>query len=86
MMPDQHTACPACPKQVRALYAVARRILVGTQSHFMKHERLAPPEYEELHQALEDLRPFVDAHHADQRHSLSDELESSRNPVLAEVA
>lgn len=85
MIPDAHTPCPACPAPVRALYAVARRVLAGTHSHFLTHERLAPAEYEELYQACEDLRPWIDAHHANQEHSLSPELEAARHPVLSVI-
>jgi len=85
MTPDAHTPCPACPATVRALYAAARRVLAGTNSHFLKHERLAPPEYDELYHACEDLRPFVEAHHANQEHSLSPELEAARHPTVTEA-
>lgn len=81
-MIDSHTPCPACPQEVRALYAVGRRVLAGSQSHFIAHERLAPAEYDELSLALDALRPFVEAHHANQVHAFSPELEDARHPRL----
>ena len=81
MRADRLTPCPACPAPVRELYAVGRRILAGSRSHFFQHERLAPPEYEELYLALEKLRPFVEAHHANQEHAFSAELEAARHPA-----
>ena len=82
---DAHTACPACPHQVRALYAVGRRVLAGSRSHFIAEERLPPAEYDELYLALEALRPFVEAHHANQLHAFSPELEAARDLRLTEV-
>lgn len=75
---DEHNACPACPAQVRALYAVGRRVLVREQD-------AKSLEYEELYLALEALRPFVEAHHANQLHAFSRELAAAREPALAEI-
>lgn len=77
-MIDDHNACPACPNQVRALYAVGRRVLVREQD-------AKSAEYEELYIALEALRPFVEAHHANQLHAFSHELAGARESKLAEV-
>ena len=76
---DEHTPCPACPHQVRALYAVGRRMLSA------RAETLSAPEAEEFLAALEALRPFVDAHHANQLHAFSLELEEARAPQLTEA-
>ena len=70
---DAHTPCPACPRQVRDLYAVGRRVLERERERRTR-------EYEELHQALEQLRPFVEAHHENQLHAFSPELEGVREP------
>lgn len=78
MTPDYYTPCPACPSCVRDLYAVGRRVL----------ERLSDlhvdpnPEYAEFFAALEALRPFYEAHHANQIHAHSAELEDARLPHL----
>lgn len=77
MILDEHTPCPACPDDVRALYAIARRALVR-----MHHERDLPPEYEELLAILDALRPWIDAHHANQLHSHSIDLEDARHPTV----
>lgn len=76
---DEHNACPACPIAVRNLYAVGRRVLIREQDR-------ATVEYEELYVALEALRPFVDAHHANQLHAFSKELESAREPQIGAAA
>jgi len=78
MTPDEHTPCPACPAQVRDLYAVGRRVLENAGWS----EGSAPVEYEELYIALEALRPFVDAHHANQLHAFSEELADARDPKV----
>lgn len=71
MTPDAHTPCPACPIVVRDLYAVGRRVLIRIQE-------VAAPEYEELYLALEALRPWYEAHYANQLHAFSPELEDAR--------
>jgi hypothetical protein len=86
MIPDRHNACPACNADWRALYAVARRVLAGSRSHFFAHERLTPPEYEELYLACERVRDYVEAHHANQDHAFSPELEAARHPVVPVAA
>ncbi len=77
MTPDVHTACPACPAHVRALYAVGRRVLAMLESRDG-----AQVEQEELAQALDALRPFIEAHHANQLHAFSNELERARTPEV----
>lgn len=79
MILDDHNACPACARQVRNVYAAARRLLE-------RDRPTATPDHEELHLALEALRPFVEAHHANQLHAFSLELETARHPTLAEAA
>lgn len=79
MMLDDHNACPACPDVVRDVYAAARRVLEGDL-------RTTTPDHEELHLVVERLRPFVEAHHANQLHAFSKELEDARHPKFAEVA
>lgn len=75
MILDEHTPCPVCPQLVRDLYVAARRVLA--------HERrLATAEHEELHLHLEAMRAWVEAHHANQLHSHSTELEDARHPTL----
>lgn len=74
---DEHNACPACPVVIRDLYAVGRRVLVREQD-------TKSLEYEELYLALEAVRPFVEAHHANQLHAFSKELAAAREPQLVE--
>lgn len=76
---DAHNACPACPVIVRDLYAVGRRVLIREQD-------AATAEYEELYLALEQLRPFIEAHHANQLHAFSPELAGAREPKIQEAA
>lgn len=80
--PDVQTECWSCPKFWLDLYAAARKVLAGTRSHFLAHERLAPDEYEVLYLTAEAARPFVEAHYANQDHALSPELEDARHPIL----
>jgi hypothetical protein len=86
-MIDDHNACPACPMQVRNLYAVGRRVLERerTRVRFLssaEERSTAIVEYEELYLTLEALRPFVDAHYANQLHAFSKELAAAREPQL----
>jgi hypothetical protein len=71
MVIDPSTPCAFCAFQVRNLYAIARRVLERERQH-------ATPEYEELAIALEACRPLYEAHHADQVHAFSPELEPWR--------
>ena len=75
MILDAHTPCPVCPRVIRDLYAVGRRVLIREQD-------AASPEYEELYLALDALRPWIEAHYSDQRHAFSKDLESAREPQL----
>lgn len=76
MILDEHTACPACPQPVRDLYAVCRRVVAAGPG------RLSLVELEELQHVLEALRPWIEAHHANQVHAFSLELEDARQPRL----
>jgi hypothetical protein len=76
---DVHTPCIACPAQVRTLYAAGRRVLGG------RLHQLTTPEYDELYAALEELRPFIEAHHTNQQHAFSDELAGAREPRVPEL-
>lgn len=77
---DTMTACPMCPRRVRDFYVIGRRILPT-----LPRER---PEVEEFAHALEELRPWYDAHHANQLHAFSPELEAAREgrPSLPTVS
>lgn len=74
---DDHNACPACPLPVRHLYAWALKVLAIDPAL-----RSLRPEYEELHQAVEAMRPHVEAHHANQLHAFSPELAGARDPKV----
>ena len=76
---DEHTPCPACPQIVRDLYVTARRVL--------EHEPAmsALIDHEELHRSCEAVRPWVEAHHANQLHAFSLELEAARDPKLTAI-
>lgn len=77
MTPDAVTPCPGCPEPVRAVYASGRRVLARLQEDAMH-----TPEYAEFYTALEQLRPFIEAHHANQLHAFSAELEAVRIPSV----
>jgi hypothetical protein len=72
---DSHTPCPLCPRQVRALYSVARRLLACGLVDVAGIR-------EELRLAVEELAPFYAAHYEDQRHAFSEELEAWRDVEL----
>jgi hypothetical protein len=80
MTPDAHTACPLCAQVVRDLYAISRRVLVR-----MHHDPILAPEYDELLAAVDAVRPLYDAHHGNQLHSHSPELEDARHPTVTEA-
>lgn len=82
MILDEHTACPACPQVVRDLYAIARRAQL--RMPYTGHGEV--PEYDELLAVLEAFRPWIEAHHANQFHSHSLELEDARAPQLTAIA
>ena len=85
MTPDAHTPCPACPMVVRHLYTAGRRVLM-VGGYLGVDWTFSPAECQELYLALEALRPFVDAHDANQVHALSPELADARDPTLLESA
>lgn len=78
MILDAHTPCPACPQIVRTLYVTALRVLQARDC-----PRL--PEVEELFAAVDAVRPWVEAHHVNQEHAFSFELEDARAPQLTVV-
>lgn len=73
MILDEHTACPMCPQVNRDAFVIMQRAAP-----------LLPegPMREELSYALESQRVWYEAHHANQLHAFSAELESARNPRL----
>lgn len=81
MILDEFTPCPACPQVVRDLYAITRRLLAAGGP-----ARLSIIEWAEVHQVLKTLRPFIEAHHANQLHSHSLELEDARHPSVPQDA
>lgn len=81
MILDEHTPCPACPQVVRDLYSTARRLYAVTARATAPGER--GPEYDEFLAALVALRPWIEAHHANQLHAFSFELEDARHPQLS---
>lgn len=81
MILDEHTPCPACPQVVRDLFAVAHRAVL----QLLRDDVVTRPEYGELMAAVDTLRPWVEAHHANQVHAFSPELEDARAPQLTAV-
>jgi hypothetical protein len=82
MVIDSQTPCPMCPRLVRDLYALGWRVLATELSPPRSIDRDRLPEFAELLAALEALRPWYEAHHADQRHAFSEALESAREARL----
>lgn len=69
-MPERQAACPCCHVKVRGLYASAHNSLIeldrlarGEGSKERGLRKLA-----ELRQAVEDMKPLIDAHFADPSH------------------
>lgn len=52
--------CPCCPEEIRHLYAVAYNISIGSRGSTIQ----------DLKDALERLKPLIDAHFADPMHAL----------------
>lgn len=84
MTPDEHTACPGCPQVWRDLYATGRSVLARPMMIARFFSEDLPPELEELRLAIERVKPFVEAHHANQLHAHSRELENARDPKVVE--
>lgn len=76
--PDEHNACPACPQPARALFYRAQQVVDARDDPELLKRYL-----EYLAAAVRAFAPFVDAHHANQKHVLSPELASAREPVPA---
>lgn len=79
MILDEHTPCPMCPQVNRDSYVAGRRVLE-------RDRKTWTPDHEELHLRLEAQRRWFDAHHANQLHAFSLELEDARHPTLPEAA
>lgn len=80
MILDAHTPCPACPQVVRDFYVVSRRLLSVTAYATAAGE--ADVVSDEFLAALDALKLWIEAHHANQVHAFSPELEGARNPRL----
>jgi hypothetical protein len=86
MLPDEHTACPACAIQVRAAHE-AGYVLVFLLEQSI--DRFSQQELEAIalvHAALDRLTPLVRAHQDNQLHAFSPELAGARHPTLTEAA
>lgn len=81
MIPDRHTACLACPVQVRTLYEAANIVAVYLETLSALPAELEEPT-EMLAAALAAVRPFIEAHRENQDHALSPELLPARLPLL----
>jgi hypothetical protein len=84
MTPDASTPCPACPREVRALY-LAAQLLVKRLDQGPSVDAIMSLIDDELRMAVNAVKPFVDAHEANQVHAHSAELASAREPQLQEV-
>jgi hypothetical protein len=84
MTPDAHTPCPLCPEAVRNLFAsagVVGRYFENVDVRYLPHSLDQP--LAAMLAALEELRPWMEAHRANQLHATSPELEDARHPSLA---
>lgn len=65
---DGSAPCPACPLEVRGLYAVAKNLLNLLDGDPQRRARKLPERIAEFREAVAALGPLVDAHFEDEAH------------------
>lgn len=85
MIPDRHTACPACAVQVRDAYDALVLVLEAIAEC---PPGALPTELREaagaVRYAIDRLAPLVIAHGLSQVHAFSPELEDARHPTVGD--
>lgn len=64
-------SCPACPVEVRRLYAVARELLELYKSDELEIRNLLHEQMGKLQEAVNAMQPLVTAHFVDIDHAVS---------------